>query len=153
MNKELYPKIRDMPYYQTRVSAERTEAQIKNLLKKYGIENQQWTTYEGRSVLKFQVDTVVQGAKVKKMVMLEIPSIKGRVWNKNHYSIEDVPEHQKLRIVYHALKSILETTKYGVFKLEHILMSYILTQLPDGTIKQVKDVLEDHPLMLTMSEE
>lgn len=48
MNKtELYPKLRDMPYHDTKVSPERTKAQVVTLLEKYGIENHQWTKLEG----------------------------------------------------------------------------------------------------------
>ena len=42
---ELYPKIREMPYYKTTVSAERSKAQIAKLLEKYHIKNHQWTKY------------------------------------------------------------------------------------------------------------
>lgn len=145
---ELYPKIRDMPYYKTSVSAERTKAQIEKLLEKHGINNHQWTKFENKETLKFQINTIAQGIKVRKMVMIEIPEIKARKWNNRFYSIVEVPRSQKMRIVYYSLKSILETTKYGIFKFEDLLLAYVLTQLPDGSIKQVKDILHDHPLLL-----
>lgn len=145
---ELYPKIRDIPYYKTMVSAERSKAQMEKLLEKYGIVNHQWTKYENKETLKFQIDTIVQGAKIKKMVMLELPSIMAKKWNNRYYERVEVPRNQRMRILYYTLKSILETTKYGFFKLEDIFLSYILTQLPDGSIKQVKDVLKEHPLLL-----
>lgn len=150
---ELYPKIRDMPYYQTKVSAERTKAQMETLLEKYGIENHQWTKYEAKESLKFQIDTIVQGVKINKMVMLELPEVKARKWNNRYYEVVDVPRGQRMRILYYTLKSILETTQYGFFKLEDIFLSYILTQLPDGSIKQVKDILKEHPLLLGMQTE
>ncbi len=147
--KELYPVLSKMPYYKTPVSAIRTKGEIERLLKKYGIEDQLWGTIQGKEAIQFMIDTVAQGAKVKKMVRIDIPKIKARQWSSGSYKIIDVPRAQTLRIVYYALKSILEATKYGIFRLEHIFLSYILTQLP-GTTKtvQVKDLLEKHPLML-----
>lgn len=151
---ELYPKITEMPYYGTSVSADRSRAQILRLLESYGIEGHQWTTVrKGEELLKFQLDMTVQGVQTKKMVMIKIPLIKARKWNNRFYDLVEVPRAQTLRIVYYALKAVLETTKYGVFKTEELLMAYILTQLPDGTAVQLKDLLHDHPLLLTTTGE
>lgn len=144
--KEKYPRLRDMPYYKTRVATEDTRAAITKLLTKYGIEDQQWTKLEGKETLKFIVDTVVQGTQVRKAVQFEIPTLNALYGNKNE--ILKVPLRQTYRIFYHALKSMLESTKYGIMQLDHLLFSYTLTQLPSGETVQVKDLLEKHPLML-----
>lgn len=144
---ELFPKLRDMPYHDTKVSHERTKAQIETLLEKYGIEDHQWTTLQGKQTLKFIIDTVVQGKHIKKVVQIDLPEIKARKWNRGSYQLEEVPKRIVYRIFFYALKSILETTQYGLFKLEDIFFAFTLTQLDDGSTVQMKDYFEQHPLL------
>ena len=145
MKNKLYPNFSDLPYAYTPVSAVKSRNQIIALLEKYGIENHMLGQMEGKEALQFQIDTTVQGVKVKKMVRVDVPVIKAYRSGK----LIEVTKDQVMRMVFYTLKSILESTKYGVFKMEHLLMSYILTQLPDGKIVQIKDVLEEHPLLLS----
>jgi hypothetical protein len=144
--KELYPRLAKMPYYRTSVSAERTKAEIISLLEKYGIESHQWTKLEGKETLKFIMDTVVQGTQIKQAVLFEIPTIKALTGQRN--KIVEVPQSQSYRIFFYALKSLLESTKFGLLKKEDLFMSYTLTQLPNGEIVQMKDFLrENQPLL------
>lgn len=147
--KELYPKINDMPYSTTKVSVHDSRKHIIQLLEKYGITSHVWGNIEGKEAIQFQIDTIVQGAQIKKMVRIDIPIIKARKWNKGRYEIISVPKAHILRFIYYNLKSILEASQYGIFRLEHLLMSYILVQLQDGSKIQIKDLLEDHPLLLS----
>ena len=55
-----YYKLRDMPYYQTKVSAENTRAAIQSLLEKYEIFDHQWTKFGGVENIKFIISTVRQ---------------------------------------------------------------------------------------------
>lgn len=147
---ELYPKINEMPYHNTKVEAEKTKAQIILLLEKYGIENHQWTKLEGNETLKFMIDTIVQGKRIKQAVQLDLPNIKAL---KGRYQdLVDIPKNQLYRMFFYSLKSILESTKYGLMKKEDLLMSYILTQLPDGRTVQMKELLAEHPLLLQQGE-
>lgn len=144
-----YPRLRDMPYYKTRVAVEDTRAAVSKLLAKYGIEDHRWTKLEGKETVEFIIDTVVQGpqgTQVRKAVQFDIPKLKALYGSQN--KIIEVPESQTLRIFYHALKSVLESTKYGIMQLDHLLFSYTLTQLSTGETVQVKDLLDKHPLML-----
>lgn len=146
MSRQKYPRLTQMPYHGTRVPAYRTKNEIISMLEKYGIDNHRWTKLEGKESIEFIIDTVVQGTHIKKAVQFEIPAIKALYGSKN--KLVDVPQSQAYRIFYHALKSVLESTKYGVLSLEHILFSYTMTQLSTGETVQVKDLLEKHPLML-----
>lgn len=143
--RQKYPNLRKMPYYKTKVTAVHSRAEIERLLSKYGIEDLMWGKSGGKEAIQFVIDTIAQGANIKKMVRIDIPNIKAYHGGK----LIDVPRAQVLRFIYYNLKTILEASKYNIFRLEHLLMSYILTQLP-GTTKlvQIKDLLEDHPLML-----
>jgi len=147
----LYPKLNDMPYHDTKVSVQRSRAEILRLLEKYGITTHLWGNIDGKEAIQFQINTIVQGVQIKKMVRIDIPDIKARKWNRGRYEIVSVPKAQVLRFICYNLKSILEACQYGIFRLEHLLMSYILTQLPDGSLKQIKDILEEHPLLLSTS--
>lgn len=144
--RQKYPNLAAMPYYKTKVTAVRSRSEIERLLSKYGIEDLMWGKSGGKEAIQFLIDTISQGAHIKKMVRIDIPNLKARYAGK----LVDVPRAQVLRFIYHNLKSILEASKYNIFRLEHLLMSYILTQLP-GTTKlvQLKDLLEEHPLMLS----
>ena len=74
-------------------------------------------------------------------VQIDIPNIKaikGRARD-----IVYVPRNQVLRIVYHNLKSLLEATKFGILKKEDVFLSQILTQLPDGKVVKIKEIIEE----------
>lgn len=144
MIKKGYPNLSEIPYYNTPVSVVKSRSKIIDLLEKYGIKNHMWGTFEGKEAIQFQIHTTAQGVEIKKMVRIDIPNIKAIHRGK----LVDIPRAQVLRFIYYTLKSILEATQYGIFRLEHLLMSYILTQLDDGKIVQIKDVLEDHPLLI-----
>jgi len=74
--KELYPKLQDMPYHNTTVSTQRSRSEILRLLEKYGIDSHLWGTIEGKEAIQFQIQTIVQGAQVKKMVRIECRLVK-----------------------------------------------------------------------------
>ena len=146
--KEKYPRIQQIPYYNTKVSVNKSRSEILRLLEKYGIHNHLWGTIDGKEAIQFQIETISQGVQIKKMIRIDIPKIKAR----NRKRLVEVPRAQILRFIFYTLKSILEATEYGIFRLEHLLMSYILTQLPNGKVVQIKDLLEKHPLMLYQGE-
>ena len=141
-----YPRLVEMPYYQTTISPEQTQGDILVLLKKYGVKEHQWTVYGGRATLKFMIETIVQGRQIKAAVQMEIPEIKALFGQKNEIRI--VPKKIVFRLFWHNLKALLESTKYGIIKKEDIFFSYILTQLPDGSQKSIKDLFLDSGKLL-----
>jgi hypothetical protein len=128
-----------MPYYKTRVTPEKTNADIMLLLKKHGITKYEWTNIDGKESLKFVIECVVQGREITAGIRIDIPVIKalkrGRVVN--------VPVAQAYRLFFHCLKSILEATRFGIFKREELLFSFIMTQLPDGSTCVIKDRMDE----------
>lgn len=147
MSEDKYPRLTQMPYYNTKVEAERTKAEILLLLKKYEVEDHQWTSLKGKENLRFIIDTTVQGQQIRVAVEFEIPQIKAV--KGPYHEIVEVPGPQRYRIFYYSLKSLLEATKYGIFSKKDLFWSFILTQLPDGSLKTLKDRVEEEiPLLL-----
>lgn len=146
MRKKLYPKLSKMPYSSTKVSPDRTKSEIMRLLEKYGIIDYQWTQIEGHEYLKFVFDTVVQGKEIKVGVKFDLPEIKALKGRNNQ--IVSVPKPQVYRMFFYSIKSLLETTKYGILHKEDLFFSYIITQLPNGSEGVMKDLLKDQYLLL-----
>lgn len=146
MKKKLYGKLSEMPYYNTKVSPDRTKSEIMRILEKYGIIDYQWTQIEGNEHLKFVFSTVVQGKEIKVAVKFELPDIKALKGRYNE--VVSVPKSQIYRMFFYSIKSLLETTKYGILHKEDLFFSYIITQLPDGSEGVMKDLLKDQYLLL-----
>ena len=143
--KNKYPIFSDLPYRGTKVSSVRTKAQIVELLEKNGINNHQWTKIDDKESIKFLLETIAQGKQIKKMIQIEIPTIKA--YYGQYRELKNVNPQIIYRILYFALKSILETSKYGIMSLEELLFGYTLTQLPDGRVMTVKKALEQKLLL------
>ena len=146
MSKPAYPKLSKMPYYNTKVPSERTKLEIITLLEKYDIESHQWTKLEGKENLKFIMYVTVKGTRIAQAILFEIPSLKALKGNRKE--VVDVPPRQMYRMFYYALKSLLESTKYGILHKEDVFLPYMLTQLPSGEYVQMKKLLVDHPQLL-----
>lgn len=145
--KQLYPKLSEMPYYNTKVKPEDSVTAIMGILKKYGINDYQWTQLEGNEQLKFVFGSMVQGKEIKVAVQFDIPNIKAIKGRNN--TIVQVPKPQVYRMFFYSIKSLLETTQYGILKKDDLFFSYIVTQLPDGTKGTMKDLYKDRYLLLS----
>lgn len=143
--KEKYPLLRDMPYHSTTVSEEKSKADVSSLLSKYNIDDYQWTRLGGKDILRFMFEGDVQGKKIKMAVEMEIPTLKA--YKGTNKPLIEVPRKVVLRLFYHSLKTMLESCKYGIMKKEHVFYSYILTQLPDGSMVPIHKLIEDQLLL------
>lgn len=140
-----YPKLSKMPYHATIVDPENSKAEINKLLVKYGIKSKQWTELEGvGDQLKFIFAAEVQGKEIKVSVKFDIPEIKCLIRG----SVANVPKRVLYRMFYYSLKSLLETTQFGILKKEDVFFSYIVTQLPDGTESTVRERFMKNLLLL-----
>jgi len=135
-----------MPYYNTKVSPDRTKSEIMRILEKYEIFDYQWTQIEGHEHLKFVFNTIVQGKEIKVAVKFDLPDIKAL--KGRHNEIVLVPKPQVYRMFFYSIKSLLETTKYGILHKEDLFFSYIITQLPDGSEGVMRDLLKEQYLLL-----
>ncbi len=136
-----------MPYYNTSVSTDKTRLEIIALLNKYDVKDYQWTQLGDKESVKFIMETTIQNKEMKVAVQFEIPILKAL--KGNAHKVVTVPREQAYRIFYYSLKSLLEATAYGVFSSKDVFYSYILTQLPNGAYKPLKDIVEKElPRML-----
>lgn len=133
-------KLSNMPYYGTRASIGKTKGQIIDLLEKYNIKNHSWTTYEGKESLAFTIDLENNS---RRFVQLEVPEIRGtygslkknKETGQTYYESKDVPREQKFRLLYHSLKGLLESTKYGFLKLEDVFYTNTMVKIGDSVKK------------------
>ena len=118
----------------TKVSIEQSQLDIIKLMKKFNIEGYQWTSYQGKTALKF----ILKG----KPHLLDIPKIQAIKKTKYQEAIVDVREEVCFRIFYWSLKSILEVNTFGIF--EQLLLPYQLIKTSEG-YKTIADSIQGSP--------
>ena len=138
------PKI---PYADTKISPDKTKAEISEMLKLHGIENIQWTAFRGEEVLRFLKEVELKGVKRELMFEVKPPRImaKKRSWNvkEGKYILVNVPLWaQAWRLVYWYLETKLKAVEWGLVSLEREMMAQITVPLPDGSSSTLGDVIE-----------
>lgn len=135
-----------IPYSNTTIPPERTKADIEKMLKEHGIEDIQWTTYKGKTVLKFLWKIQIQG--VDKEIMFQfspplIPSVK-RSWTGVRYERIHVNlEATSYRLLWHYLKNKLEAVRWGLESMEKEFLSHAVVSLPNGQETTVGERIEE----------
>ena len=138
------PKI---PYADTKISPDKTKAEISEMLKSHGIENIQWTAFRGEEVLRFLKEVELKGVRRELMFEVKPPRImaKKRSWNvkEGKYILVNVPLWaQAWRLVYWYLETKLKAVEWGLVSLEREMMAQITVPLPDGSVTSLGDVIE-----------
>jgi hypothetical protein len=124
-----------IPYSNTTIPPERTKADIEKMLKEHGIQDIQWTTFEGQTTLRFLWKFTIKG--VEKQVLFQfsppiIPSTK-RSWTGMRYEKVHVNlEATSYRLLWHYLKNKLEAVRWGLQSLEKEFLSQAVMNLPGG---------------------
>jgi hypothetical protein len=135
-----------IPYSGTTIPPERTKADIEKMLNDHNVSGIQWTTYQGKTSLKFIWKVMVKG--VEKEILFSftppvIPSLK-RSWTGTRYEKINVNlEATSYRLLWHYLKNKLEAVRWGLESMEKEFLSHAVTSLPDGTQRTVGDSIED----------
>ena len=135
-------KIKNMPYYRTEVSVEKSQADVLKLLKKYGITNKQWTVANKIETLKFGI---YDSNNKPRVIELQIPQyVYGekavrKPFGANQYELKTlpIPEEQKYRIFYHSLKGILESVRFNTMSmgLEDVFYAMTLVKIGNKIMK------------------
>ena len=139
------PKI-SIPYEHTTIPPERTKADIEKMLKEHGIQDIQWTTYHGDTILRFMWKLTVKG--VEKEILFEfkppvIPSNK-RQWNGTRYeTIHVTLDATSYRLLWHYLKNKLEAVRWGLESMEKEFLSHAVVALPNGQETTVGEHIQD----------
>lgn len=124
-------KRKSIPYANTTISPEQTQADIKKLLEAHEIRDVQWTTYQGNTTLKFLFKIQIKGVQKEIMFAFKPPKIavKKRYGSSLVNTINDAVSY---RLLFWYLKTKLEAVQFGLETVEQEFMSHIMVALPGG---------------------
>lgn len=148
--KQLHPS--QLPYAGTSVPWFKTQAQISQLLEKFGINDVIWNTVDGIPQLVFKTNVEIEEGKPRPlMVILKIPVFieKHKSWDeetRKHKTIEGPNLAQTGRIMLSILKGQLTAISGGVVKFEEVFLSDLAVPTPTGP-KRYVEVLRDKNLL------
>ena len=158
-------KLTKPPYADTEVDAEKTQQQITQLLRKYGVSQVNWNVnYDLEQV---QLDFIIEYTKQedqsthKVAVRVKPPMFAAtrRTWDSTtgKYSKQEMANWaQSMRLLFHWIKAKLEAVSFGLNSVEKEFLSDIVTTLPDGSKMTVWDMIskqmEKNGLMLEYKE-
>lgn len=128
------------PYANTESDPEKTIADINRLLKKYGINDYQWTTLWDQRIieLKFVIEVLAADGKSKKVAIKVSPPIfaaKRKTWDikKGHYVAQELPNYsQAMRLLFYWLKTKIESVAFGLREVQEEFLSDVIVRGPDG---------------------
>jgi hypothetical protein len=128
------------PYASTTSDPDKTIADINRLLRKYGINDYQWTTLWDQAVveLRVMIESTGSDGKLRKIGIKVTPPIfkaKRRIWDakKGHYVSQELPNYsQAMRLLFHWLKIKIESVAFGLKEVEEEFMSDLIVRSPDG---------------------
>jgi hypothetical protein len=133
------------PYESTEVTPEKSQSQINQLLKEYGVSKYQWTTdYENNQVvLAFELEVEIGSQKRRLTFKVSPPPFakKRRTWDsmKGYRDVYAANWAQSYRLLYFWLKAKLESVAYGLTTAEQEFLSQMV--LPQG--KTLGEILKD----------
>ena len=158
-------KLTKPPYADTEVDAEKTQQQITQLLRKYGVSQVNWNVnYDLEQV---QLDFIIEYTKQedqsihKVAVRVKPPMFAAtrRTWDSKtgKYTKQEMANWaQSMRLLFHWIKAKLEAVSFGLNSVEKEFLSDIVTTLPDGSKMTVWDMIskqmEKNGLMLEYKE-
>ena len=128
------------PYAGTTSDPDKTIADINRLLRKYGINDYQWTTLWDQQIieLKVMIETMGGDGKPRKVGIKVTPPVfkaKRRTWDskKGRNVALELPNYsQAMRLLYHWLKIKIESVAFGLKEVEEEFMSDLIVRLPNG---------------------
>lgn len=154
-------KLNKPPYSDTKVDAEKTQQEITQLLRKYGVGQINWQiNYDMEQV---QLDFVIEYLKQEDQQIHRIAvrvkppmfAASRRTWDPKlgRYKKEELANWaQSMRLLLYWIKAKLEAVSFGLNSVEKEFLSDIVTTLPDGSKMTVWDMIskqmEDNALML-----
>ena len=140
------------PYKDTGVSADKTQIDITNLLRKYGVEQINWQV--DYKLERVQLDFIIEYLKADDQTVHRIAirvkppmfAAQRRIWDPNlgKYKKEDMANWaQSMRLLFHWIKAKLEAVSFGLNSVEKEFLSDIVTTAPDGTRVTVWDLISE----------
>ena len=154
-------KLTKPPYADTKVDAEKTQQDVTQLLRKYGVSQINWQIdYDMEQV---QLDFVVEYMKQEDQMVHRIAvrvkppmfAASRRTWDSKQgkYRKEELANWaQSMRLLYYWIKAKLEAVSFGLNSVEKEFLSDIVTTLPDGSRRTIWELIskevEESKLML-----
>jgi tRNA nucleotidyltransferase (CCA-adding enzyme) len=154
-------KLTKPPYADTRVDAEKTQQEITQLLRKYGVSQINWqVNYDLEQV---QLDFIIEYQKQEDQsvhrvaVRVKPPMFAAtrRTWDSRlgRYKKEEMANWaQSMRLLLYWIKAKLEAVSFGLNSVEKEFLSDIVSTLPDGSRMTIWDMIsqqmENNSLML-----
>jgi tRNA nucleotidyltransferase (CCA-adding enzyme) len=154
-------KLTKPPYADTKVDAEKTQQEISQLLRKYGVSQVNWqVNYDLEQV---QLDFVIEYQKQEDQsvhrvaVRVKPPMFAAtrRTWDSKlgRYKKEEMANWaQSMRLLLYWIKAKLEAVSFGLNSVEKEFLSDIVSTLPDGSRMTIWDMIsqqmENNSLML-----
>ena len=158
-------KLTKPPYADTKVDADKTQQDITQLLRKYGVSQINWSVnYDLEQV---QLDFVIEYMKQEDQsahriaVRVKPPMFAAtrRTWDPKlgQYRKQDMANWaQSMRLLFHWIKAKLEAVSFGLNSVEKEFLSDIITTLPDGSRMTIWDMISrqmaSNSLMLEFKE-
>ncbi len=158
-------KLTKPPYADTKVDADKTQQDITQLLRKYGVSQINWSVnYDLEQV---QLDFVIEYMKQEDQsphriaVRVKPPMFAAtrRTWDpkSGQYRKQDMANWaQSMRLLFHWIKAKLEAVSFGLNSVEKEFLSDIVTTLPDGSRMTIWDMISrqmaSNSLMLEFKE-
>ena len=143
-------KYNKPPYGDTSVDADKTQFQITQLLRKYGVSQINWqVNYDMEQVvLDFVIEYQKQGQPDMHRVLVRVqPPMfvdTRRTWDGKagkHVKKDMANWAQSMRLLYYWIKAKIEAVSFGLNSVEKEFLSDILTKAPDGTPMTVWELI------------
>ena len=158
-------KLTKPPYADTRVDAEKTQQDITQLLRKYGVSQINWQIdYDMEQVqLDFVIEYMKQEDQTTHRIAVRVKppmfAATRRTWDPKlgRYKKEEMANWaQSMRLLLYWIKAKLEAVSFGLNSVEKEFLSDIITTLPDGSKMTVWDMISrqmaNNSLMLEFKE-
>lgn len=143
-------KLTKPPYADTKASADRTQQEVTNLLRKYGVSQINWQIdYDMEQVV---LDFIVEYQKPEDQsihriaVRVKPPMFAAtrRTWDPKlgrYRKMEMANWAQSMRLLFYWIKAKLEAVSFGLNSVEKEFLSDIVTTMPDGSRLTVWDMI------------
>ena len=158
-------KLTKPPYADTEVDAEKTQQDITQLLRKYGVSQINWQIdYDMEQVqLDFVIEYMKQEDQTTHRIAVRVKppmfAAKRQTWDPKlgRYKKEEMANWaQSMRLLFYWIKAKLEAVSFGLNSVEKEFLSDIVTTLPDGSKMTVWDMISrqmaNNSLMLEFKE-
>lgn len=133
------------PYGKTAIPYTRTQAEISDLLKRYGCKGIRWTYIEGQDdILEFIIEATIRGVHKEVAIKVSPPHIEVTKRGNTTYGRKNITTtniNQEYRLLFHYIKSKIESVVWGLSTVEREFLSDITMKLPDGRTSTVGEIV------------